>query len=136
MNRSKTKVMMENDAPIYVNNTQIENVESYTYVGQRYSTRDKNQDKEIQRRITGRVDSIRQAPRHLQGTCLKRQVYNSCVLPAMTNGAETWALTSYAKIKPAAAQTKMERSMLKKNHIPGQKNKRLGKRKDKGHRRD
>ena len=28
MNKSKTKVMMENDTPIYVNNTQIENVES------------------------------------------------------------------------------------------------------------
>ena len=47
MNKSKTKVMMENDSSIYVNNTQIENVESYIYLGQRYSTRDKNQDKEI-----------------------------------------------------------------------------------------
>ena len=37
--------------------------------------------------------------------CLKRQVYNSGVLPAMTNGAETWTLT-----KLVAAQTKMERS--------------------------
>ena len=45
MNKSKTKVMMETDTPIYVNNTQIENVESYIYLGQRYSTRDKNQDK-------------------------------------------------------------------------------------------
>ena len=33
MDKSKTKVMMENDTPIYVNNTQIENVESYTYLG-------------------------------------------------------------------------------------------------------
>ena len=32
MNKSKTKVMMENDRPIYVNNTQLENVESYTYL--------------------------------------------------------------------------------------------------------
>ena len=31
MNKSKTKVMMGNDTPIYVNNTQIENVESYVY---------------------------------------------------------------------------------------------------------
>ena len=52
MNKSKTKVMMENDTPIYVNNTKIRNVERYLYLGQRYSTRDKNQDKEIQRRIT------------------------------------------------------------------------------------
>ena len=44
--------------------------------------------------------------------CLKRQVYNSCVLPAMTYGAETWTLTKQAQDKLAAAQTKMERSML------------------------
>ncbi|KAK2156760.1 hypothetical protein NP493_1947g00017 [Ridgeia piscesae] len=42
---------MENDMPIYVNSTQ-KDVDSYIYLGQRYSTRDKNQDKEIQRRIT------------------------------------------------------------------------------------
>ena len=52
MNKSMTKVMMENDKLIYVNNTQIENVKSYIYMGQRYSTRNKNQVKEIQRRIT------------------------------------------------------------------------------------
>ncbi|KAK2181547.1 hypothetical protein NP493_393g01009 [Ridgeia piscesae] len=51
LNKSKTNVMME-DIPIFVNSIQIENVESYVYLGQRYSTRDKNQDKEIQRRIT------------------------------------------------------------------------------------
>ena len=28
MNESKTKVMMENDTPIYINNTHIENVET------------------------------------------------------------------------------------------------------------
>ncbi|KAK2165253.1 hypothetical protein NP493_1376g01032 [Ridgeia piscesae] len=44
--------MMENDAQVYVNNIQIENVESYIYLGQRYRITDKNQDKEIQRRIT------------------------------------------------------------------------------------
>ena len=51
MNKSKTKVMIENDSPMYVNNIQIENIESYIYLGERYSTRDNNQDKEIQRRI-------------------------------------------------------------------------------------
>ena len=40
----------------------MENVESYIYLGQRYSTRDKNQDKAIQ---TVMADSIRQAPRQL-----------------------------------------------------------------------
>ncbi len=44
--------------------------------------------------------------------CLKRQVYNSCVLPVTTYGAEIWTLTKQAQNKLAAAQTKMERSML------------------------
>ena len=44
--------------------------------------------------------------------CLKRQVFNSCVLPDMTYGAETWTQTKQANNKLAAAQTKMERSML------------------------
>ena len=101
--------------PIYINNIQIENVESYIYLGQRYSIRDKNQDKQIQRRITTEWTAF---TRHRDifkgniGTCLKRQIYNSCVLPAMKYGAETWALTTQAKNKLAAAQTKMERSML------------------------
>ena len=42
MNQSKTKEMMENDTAIYVNNIQIENDESYIYVGQIYNTREKN----------------------------------------------------------------------------------------------
>ncbi|KAK2186535.1 hypothetical protein NP493_197g03030 [Ridgeia piscesae] len=89
--------MIENDTPIYVNNTQIENVESYIYPGQRYSTRDKNQDEEIQRRITAGCTAFakhRDIFKGNIGTCLKRQVYNSCVLPAMTYGAETRALAT------------------------------------------
>ena len=44
--------------------------------------------------------------------CLNRQVYNSCVLPDTTYGAEKWNLTKQAQNKLTAAQTKMERSML------------------------
>ena len=117
MNKSKTKVMMENDTTIYVNNTQVENVESYIYLGQRYSTRDKNQHKEIQRRITAGWTSF--AKHHdifngNIGTCLKR-------LPAMTYGAETWALITEAKNKLAAAHTKIERIMLNTTYIRTEK---------------
>ena len=43
-------------------------------------------------------------------TRLKGHVYNSCDLPAITYGAETWTLATQAKNK--YAQTKMVRSML------------------------
>ena len=35
MNKSKIKVMMETDTPIHVNNTQIESVDRYIYLGQK-----------------------------------------------------------------------------------------------------
>jgi len=106
MSQMKTNVMIENGTPIYINNTQFENCESYIYLGQRSSTRDKNQDKEIQRRITAGWIAFakhRDIFKGNIGTCLKRQVYNSCVLPAMTYGAETLTLTTHAKNKLAAA---------------------------------
>ncbi len=36
----------------------------------------------------------------------------TCVLPAITYGAETWALTKQAHNKLAVTQSKMERGML------------------------
>ena len=38
MNKSKAKVMMENDTPIYVNNAQIRDVESCIYIWDRDTT--------------------------------------------------------------------------------------------------
>ena len=84
MNITRTKVMVVDNTPINVNNVLIENVPGYVYLGQHYSLKEKTRTKR----------------------------YNSCVLPAMTYGAETWTLTKQAQNKLAAAQTKMERSML------------------------
>ena len=51
MNITKTKVMVVDNTPINVNNVLIENVQGYVYLGQHYSLKEKNQDKEIHRRI-------------------------------------------------------------------------------------
>ena len=48
MNIAKTKVMVVDNTPINVNNVQIENVQCYMYLGQHYSLKEKNQDKEKQ----------------------------------------------------------------------------------------
>ena len=115
MNIAKTKVMVVDNTPINVNNVPIENVEGYVYLGQRYSLKEKNQDKEIQRIIMAGWAAYakhRDIFKSNLAICLKIQVYNSCVLPAMTYGTETWTLTNQAQNKLAAAQTKMERSML------------------------
>ena len=80
-----------------MNNVLIENVPGYVYLalGQHYSLKDKekNQDKEIQRRIMAGWAAYAKHWDIFKSNlviCLKRQVYNSCVLPAMTYGAETW----------------------------------------------
>ena len=115
MNIAKTKVMVVDNTTINVNNVLIENVPGYVYLGQHYSLKEKNQDKEIQRRIMAGWAAYakhRDIFKSNLAICLKRQVYNSCVLPSMTYGAETWTLTKLAQNKLAAAQTKMERSML------------------------
>ena len=94
MNISKTKVMVVDNTPINVNNVLIENVQGYVYLGQHYSLMEKNQDKEIQRRIMAGWAAYakhRDIFKINLATCLKRQVYNSCVLPAMAYGAETRA---------------------------------------------
>ena len=44
--------------------------------------------------------------------CLKRKIYNQCVIPAMTYGCETWKLTKQAENLLRVAQKAMERAML------------------------
>ena len=51
MNIAKTKVVVVDNTPINVNNVLIENVQGYVYLGQHYSLKEKNHDKEMQRRI-------------------------------------------------------------------------------------
>ena len=108
--------MVVDNTPINMNNVLIENVQGYVYLGQHYSLNEKNQDKEIQRRIMAgwAAYAKHQDIFNLSNLaiCLKRQVFNYCVLPAMTYGSETWTLTKQAQNKLAATQTKMERSML------------------------
>ncbi|KAK2185232.1 hypothetical protein NP493_241g01029 [Ridgeia piscesae] len=61
---------------------QLENAESYFYLGQRYSTKDKNQENEIQGRITAGWTAFAKHRDIFKGNIgirLKRQVYNSCV---------------------------------------------------------
>ena len=109
MNIAKTKVMVVDNTPINVNNVLIENVQGYVYLGQ--ASRKRTRTK---RYMAGwaAYAKHRDIFKSNLAICLKRQVYNTRVLPAMPYGAETWTLTKQAQNKLAAAQTKMERSML------------------------
>ena len=43
---------------------------------------------------------------------LRRRVFNQCVMPTITYGAETWTTTKYLEQKLKIAQRAMERKML------------------------
>ena len=110
MNIPKTKVMVVENTPIHVNNVLIENVQGYVHLGQHYSLDERNQEKELHRRIMAGWAAYakhRDIFKSNLAICLNREVYNSCVLPAMTYGAETWTLTKQAQNKLAATHTKM-----------------------------
>ena len=90
MNIAKTKVMVVDNIYINENYVLIENVQGYVYVGQHFSIKEKNQDKETQRRIIAGWAAYakhRDIFKSNFAIFQKRQVYNSCVLPAMT---EKW----------------------------------------------
>ena len=87
MNIAKTEVMVVDNTPINMNNVLIENVQCYVYLEQHYSIKEKNQDKEIQRRIMAGWAAYakhRDIFKSNLDICMKRPVCNSCVLPAMT----------------------------------------------------
>ena len=92
MNIAKTNVIVVDNTTINVNNVLVEKIKGYVYLGQHYSFKEKNQDKDIQRRIMAGWAAYakhRYIFKSNLAICLKRQVYYSCVLPAMTYGAET-----------------------------------------------
>ena len=126
MNIKKTKIMHnahardKNNSNVSIGNDIIEVVDQYIYLGQRISMDSASKEQEIKRRITlcwqafGRASSIfkiKDIP-----IILKRQVYDQCILPVVTYGAETWNLTKNLVLKIRSMQRAHERIMLGNHH--------------------
>lgn len=118
MNMSKTKIMTSRETRvpnITVGNSIIEVVSDYVYLGHCLSFGQGSQVKEVARRIQlgwaafGKLDDVFKSK---IPQCLKTKVYNQCVLPILTYGAETWPLTKEITYKIKVAQRAMERAML------------------------
>ncbi|KAK2190203.1 hypothetical protein NP493_87g08003 [Ridgeia piscesae] len=105
--------MMETDRQIYVNNTQIENVESYIYLRQRYATTYKNQDNEIQRRITAGWTAF---AKH-------RDIFKGNIGNDIWRGNKG---THHPCTEKASSRTNKDAKEYAKYHIPGQKKKTSG----------
>ena len=80
---------------IRVDNEALKVVEEYNYLGQILKlTRDN--EHEIKRRITLGWKDFGSHSKIMKSSlpmCLKRKVYNQCVLPTMIYGSETWKPT-------------------------------------------
>ena len=118
INWTKTKMMRNahtNNGRLMVDNHEIQEVQSYIYLGQRLSLQEKDMNQEISRRIqagwlaynNNKVVFGSNIP-----ISLKRKVFNQCVLPAMTYASETWTTTKQMEDRLARSQRQMERKLL------------------------
>ena len=117
INREKTKVMFNKNAiskVIKVEGVTLEQVEKYNYLGQLIHV-GASHEKEVKRRIALGWAAFNKYGDFMKSKlplCLKRKVYNQCILPVITYGSETWCLTQRLERKLRTAQRSMERIML------------------------
>lgn len=116
MNMSKTKVMTNKEKlPIIVNDNTIDYVEEYTYLGQIISPKDLT-TKEVENRTSIAWKRYWSFKEIMKNPCIpinaKKRVFNSCILPSMTYGCQTWSLTKHNMHKLEVCQHNIERSML------------------------
>ncbi|CAG9133443.1 unnamed protein product [Plutella xylostella] len=118
MNLDKTKVMYNahiKPEPVAVGEATLEVVQEYVYLGQTIRLGRSNFDKEAARRIQlgwAAFGKLRHIFSSAIPQSLKTKVFNQCVLPVMTYGAETWTLTVGLVHRFKVAQRAMERAML------------------------
>lgn len=115
MNQQKTKVMTNSkEINIIIENTPLEYVHEYVYLGKQISFNDCT-NKEIERRIGQTwkkywaMKNIFKAKIPMK---LKRLAFNTCILPCLTYGSQTWTLTKDTIKKIQVCQRSIERSIL------------------------
>lgn len=117
INFAKTQVMT-NLVPsenITIGSKSIEQATAYKYLGHEIRIGRDNQTCELLRRVGlgwasfGRLKYVFKSDIPIS---LKRKVYNQCVLPVMTYGAETLTLTKKSANKLRVTQRAMERAIL------------------------
>lgn len=116
MNPTKTKAMTNHiETPIIIDDTPIHYCSEYIYLGQAVSLTE-NGDNEIQRRI-------RQAWGKFWGLKfllldkdinreLRLEALQTCIIPTLTYGSQTWTLTKEQELKIQRCQRRMERKIL------------------------
>ena len=98
-----------------MNAEQIECVDKMVYLGREFSF-DPDCGSELKRRLKAGWSVFHQYKNFLTKRSVKmqskRKIFNSCIIPAMTYAAETWALKKEHRHTLAVAQRRMERAMV------------------------
>nr|XP_034833605.1 uncharacterized protein LOC117990222 [Maniola hyperantus] len=117
INLSKTMTMTNRSKiPIRVNGNPLEYTENYIYLGKTISLGRKNNEIEVERRIQqtwNKYWSLKEIFKSNMPTHVKTRIMNSCLLPVLTYGCQTWKYTTKIKHKITTCQRGLERSMLK-----------------------
>lgn len=116
MNTNKTKLITNStERDIKIGQEKLEYVKDYIYLGQVISTEEQN-EKEIKMRIAigwRKYWALKEIMKSKDlGMAIKRKTFNTCILPCLIYGCETWALTKSLREKLAICQRAMERSMI------------------------
>ena len=110
-----TNKFVTNKTRITVQGTEIEEVDQYLYLGQMIRS-DGSQEIEIERRIALGLQAFSRAKMIFNckkmSLTSKRKVYNQCILPNVTYGAETWKWSQKMMMSLRAMQRSHERSMM------------------------
>lgn len=116
LNTSKTKVATNSiQSPIMIYQKPLEYVESYLYLGKQVSFSKSRHRDEIERRINmtwKKFWSQKETLKSKLSLKLKKIVMDSCLLPCLSYGSQTWIFNEYTRHKIQTTQRAMERSLL------------------------
>jgi hypothetical protein len=116
VNLKKTKVMSPDSQNFRIAQTPLETVDEYVYLGHKIKLGRENQTADLFRR-TGLAWAAFSNMKHILKNkkvpvCMKRKVFDACILPVFTDRAETTTLTKASINKLSVTQRAMERAML------------------------
>lgn len=127
MNAEKTKIMSNSlQKPIQLEETQIDYVKEYIYLGKQISFNTNSNEEEVERRISISWRNFWARKDILKGNYsieLKKTVMETCILPCLTYACQTWVYTNKVRNKLLSTQHAMERSILRLKKIQKTKNK-------------